>query len=316
MEEETFYDLLLRYQKGLSNLRENEMVEEFYKQNLEKASVLSFWSAADKHKAKSRMWLGIQQEVFAKKKARWPLVKIAASIIVILAATIMIYQFYFNQEPQLMVKTTAHGQKSMLTLSDGTQVRLNAGSSLTYPDRFGADERRVSLLGEAFFEVVKNPEQPFVVSAKDMKITVLGTSFNVAVYSEEEHSVSLVTGKVQVSSGDKELLLRPGQQAFIPQGQQGEIRIQDIDLHQAIAWKDGVLIFRGAPLEEVVMRLSRWYNVTIEYNKEWPKDCRFSGEYNNETLSNVLESFHFIYGLEYEFKSENRVVLTGNPCQK
>jgi hypothetical protein len=180
---------------------------------------------------------------------------------------------------------TPRGGQYQLTLSDGTQVWLNAASSITYPTRFTGAQRMVAVSGEAYFEVAENKEKPFIVSINDNnKVEVLGTHFNINAY-EDEASVktTLLEGKVKVSRGDDAVVLQPGQQS-------SGTRINNaVDIDQIMAWKNGIFSFEGKTLQEVLRELARWYNLTVVYEKGIP-DTQLRGEMGmNLNLSQVIK---------------------------
>lgn len=161
-----------------------------------------------------------------------------------------------------------------MVLADGTQIWLNSCSSLEFPARFIGDERRVRLLsGEAYFEVAKNEGMPFVVEAQGKEVRVLGTSFDVDIY-EGEFATTLVTGKVEVSTGEKEYLLSPSMQLRMADGR---TELRKVKAEDFAAWKDGVLVFRKQRLEKVLAALARWYDIEVFFQKEELKDLHFTG---------------------------------------
>jgi transmembrane sensor len=163
---------------------------------------------------------------------------------------------------------TPKGGEYQLMLPDGTKVWLNAVSSLRYPVFFTGSERKVELSGEGYFEVTKNVTRPFVVSANGTTIQVLGTHFNVNAYSDEatikvtlsEGSVRVVPPTTSVKNADVRLI--PGQQAQVDPS--GRITSGTADLETALAWKDGLFVFKQAPIEEVLHQVSRWYDADID----------------------------------------------------
>ncbi|WP_109698802.1 FecR family protein [Chitinophaga deserti] len=162
------------------------------------------------------------------------------------------------------LKTPAGG-KFRLTLSDGTKVWLNAASSIRYPARFTDGERKVTVTGEAYFEVTGSEQQPFVVDVHNKAtVRVLGTAFNVQAYTEDARIVTtLVSGKVQFATGGTPVTLRPAQQAVA--GEDGQIAVQSADTEIATAWKDGYFRFRGTDIKTIMRQLERWYNIETEY---------------------------------------------------
>lgn len=168
-----------------------------------------------------------------------------------------------------------------IMLSDGTRVWLDAGSSLTYPVSFPGAERRVSVSGEAFFEVARNAQKPFFVDNAAASIRVIGTHFNVNAHADNPNmQVTLIEGAVSVYKGEGSSLLKPGQQAIVGNNQRGagEIEVVDsVDLEAVVAWKHGYFHFSKSSLPEVLKQLSRWYNVEFEYESGIPAK-QFMGE--------------------------------------
>ncbi len=154
--------------------------------------------------------------------------------------------------------STPRGRQFEITLPDGTHVWLNAASSIRYPTVFAGNERNVELDGEAYFEVVKNAKQPFVVNARNKAIIeVLGTSFNISAYENEKSlNTTLLDGSVKVNG----TILKPGQQARVTE----EVRVIDqTDIDKVMAWQRGFFNSEGATLEEVMQQLERWYDIDV-----------------------------------------------------
>lgn len=172
------------------------------------------------------------------------------------------------------------GGEYRLTLSDGTKVYLNSMTSLKYPVQFGPGKREVELVGEAYFEVVKNAAKPFVVNTNEMKVEVLGTSFNVNAYEDSKNTVTtLVEGRVKLSHSlnlAEEQILNPNEQGVMD-NLSGKIVLSNVDVSNYISWKDGQLVFYDMPLEEIMTQLTRWYSAKVFYMNPEVKDLRFSG---------------------------------------
>lgn len=177
------------------------------------------------------------------------------------------------------VMSTPMGGQYQLTLPDGSTVWLNAGSSITYPTSFPGNTREVKITGEVYFEIAKDKNKTFVVTAREQKIEVLGTHFNINAYADEEHvRTSLLEGAVKVNK----VLLQPGQ-AFT------QDRIEPTDIDQDIAWKNGVFNFNNQNLAQVMRQLARWYDLEIVYPQGIPKK-EYGGEIGrNLTLDQVLK---------------------------
>lgn len=172
------------------------------------------------------------------------------------------------------------GGEYRLTLSDGTKVYLNSMTSLKYPVQFGPGKREVELVGEAYFEVVKNAAKPFVVNTNEMKVEVLGTSFNVNAYEDSKNTVTtLVDGRVKLSHSlnlAEEQILNPNEQGVMD-NLSGKIVLSNVDVSNYISWKDGQLVFYDMPLEEIMTQLTRWYSAKVFYMNPEVKSMRFSG---------------------------------------
>ena len=160
-----------------------------------------------------------------------------------------------NQKMQRL--STPRGMDYKVILADGSEVWLNAESRIEFPTNFQGKERRVKLLGEAYFKVARNEKSPFIVSTDQMEVRVLGTEFNLKSYSNEAAHVTLVKGSVEV--GDKRLT--PGQDAWYDK--EGTIHVAEVDVYDVIQWKDGFFYFNDKSLVTVLRELGRWYNLGV-----------------------------------------------------
>jgi len=180
-----------------------------------------------------------------------------------------------NQEVLYNTLATPNGGKYQLILPDGSKVWLNAASSIHFPTIFTGKERRVTVTGEAYFEVAKNAAMPFKITVKDMEVEVLGTHFNVMAYDDENSmNTTLLEGSVKISKGVIKKMLVPGQQSVI--NSTGEINIVDADMEEVMAWKNGWFQFNAADIKTVMRQISRWYAVEVVYEGKIP-DGHYSG---------------------------------------
>jgi len=186
-----------------------------------------------------------------------------------------------EQPVEHQVSTPAGGFYN-LTLSDGTQVWLNAASNLSYLSVFTGKERRVRLSGEAYFAVSKQKDKPFVVETSSGDVTALGTQFNVKSYDQEIMTTSLVEGVVRVEEDKKgaALVMRPGNQVVIDPLQAGLKMVNDPDVESATGWKEGLFSFSRAGLPEVLKELERWYDVKMVYSPQAFAPSKFSGAFD------------------------------------
>lgn len=175
-----------------------------------------------------------------------------------------------------------------IILADGSKVWLNAGSGLTYPVLFVGNQRRVSINGEAYFEVAPDLSKPFFVHNGKMDVQVLGTHFNVNSFEDDDDKtkVTLLEGSVKILNGNITGFLKPGQQALVNH----EIKvINEVDLHKVMAWKNGYFQFDKASLQSVLKQISRWYDVDVVYEGENQKR-EFVGEMERDlSLTEVLK---------------------------
>lgn len=164
--------------------------------------------------------------------------------------------------------TTPRGMDFKVVLADGTSVWLNAESKLEYPSQFSGNERRVKLQGEAYFEVAKNKNKPFIVEANGVKTRVLGTQFNVRAYSKADSHVTLIEGSVEVANSTSKVFTRikPGESAHLQND--GSFELSEVDIDSYVYWKEGFFYFDNVALSEIMQDLGRWYNVNIIFTNK------------------------------------------------
>lgn len=205
------------------------------------------------------------------------------------------YNFKGVAEGEVMMNTmsTPRGGQYQLVLPDGSKIWLNAASSITYPAVFVGKERKIKITGEAYLEVAKNKAKPFIVDVDGKSlIEVLGTSFNVNSYANEATiKTTLVEGSVKVKAGNKESLLKPGQRAEVIQNDNTVKVIDNVNIDQTLAWKNGVFNLQNLSLQEFARQLERWYDIEIKYEGNVP-DKSFEGKFRRDVkLSDILNWF-------------------------
>lgn len=207
-----------------------------------------------------------------------------------------------------------YGKTFGLTLSDGSKITLNAGSELKYPVQFIANEknRTVYLNGEAYFEVTKNQEHPFIVNTQDMDVKVLGTQFNVTSYTADDKTYTvLVEGKVAAYnklSRDDSKILDPNQRVFF-EGHQ--LALETVNVEKYVAWVRGQLIFVDDPYIVIKNKLERKYNITINNSYAALREVSVTATFTNETIDEVLKTFQAYQPFDYTIK--NGVVTITEP---
>ena len=191
----------------------------------------------------------------------------------------IVYQITDDGKGSVDINTleTAKGQTCRVLLPDGTEIWLNAASSLKYPATFDArSPRRVTLSGEAYFQVTRDSSRPFMVKTANQEVKVLGTHFNVNSYADEPATTTtLISGSVLVSGLNlDQKILKPGEQSILSEG---SIQVQKADVEEAVAWKNEEFIFSGDDLHTVMRKIERWYNIAVVYEPSAPTNLQLGG---------------------------------------
>lgn len=340
MDKRQFNELLEKYLAGKCSKDEERLLHEFYDSFQKDTS----WNT--KLGPEEKMKLELQESInkrIQKEEKGTPKIyslqfymRVAAVLILVTFIGMGGRYIYLQKEKNplaLTEKATQPGQKSTLVLSDGTQIRLNSMSKITFLEEFSDKTREVFLEGEAFFDVAHNETRPFIIRTGGLTTQVLGTSFNVKAFPGEEIEVTVATGKVQVSrttlakslpknynenttesplEGERSsvVYLVPNEQAtFSPAT--GIIEKHEVKLDNYLAWKEGIIQFDNVELGDAVKTLERWYGVTITFQKEKTKHCRIQGSYKDENLFNILRSFQYILGIEARMINGNEIIING-----
>jgi len=212
---------------------------------------------------------------------------------------------------------TRNGQQTQIILPDHSKVWLNAGSIIKYPSSFAAlKDRNIELTGEAYFEVAKDKNHPFIVKTALQEVQVLGTHFNINSYSDEPKLITtLLEGSVKVNYGKYDLMLKPGQQSVLKLNQAATItpsdmKINQADIAEAMAWKNGFFRFEEEPLESVMRKVARWYNVEVTYAPGVPKNILLGGFISrSKNISAVLEMMTRTEDVRFKMEGNKVTVL-------
>lgn len=202
------------------------------------------------------------------------------------------------------------GQKSMITLYDGTKVWLNSGTTFRYPATFSRNERKVFLSGEGFFDVAENTACPFIVNAHHLNVKVLGTRFNVDAYEENtEVKVTLERGKViaQAENSANGITLSPGEQAVF-RNNTNELSKKDVDTELYSSWKENLLRFQDTPLSEVIVKMEHWYGVQIELDQNINPNDKFTMAIKTESLREMLNLISKTTLITYEINGDKVLI--------
>ncbi|MGV8093120.1 MAG: FecR family protein [Mangrovibacterium sp.] len=205
-----------------------------------------------------------------------------------------------------------YGERSEVTLYDGTKVWLNSGTQLKFPAVFKKAQRKVFVKGEAFFDVSKNEKKPFIVNAGQMDIEVLGTRFDVCAYPDDQEFYAILEeGNIRATNSltGEEVLLSPGNQIVLDLNAQ-KFTLQHVDTRLYTSWKENMLRFENAQFSEVVKKMERWYDVKIHIDHEIDTGERYTMTIKTESLREMLRLLSFTTPMTYEIK-ENQVFITG-----
>ncbi len=346
MKPDRLWVLMARKKSGEATIQELEELKELLgSDNMSGYTaeiVEKIWQAPlitiPENKVSDALWHRIAVRTSGDKAAKllrlFPLSKMiaAASVLLIFSLlAIIIYNYY--DDKSLVVShsnmnhvTTQPGSKSKLELPDGTQVWLNADSKLTYANgSFGKGNREVILTGEAFFDVTKNENVPFIIRTGPVNITVKGTAFNVKAYPKGETiETSLVRGLVEITTNEdpeRKIMLKPNEKIIIPVKRPGTTAFSKIipdsvgsSLYTItklktsekepaeIAWINPQLIFDNEPFEVIAPKLESWYNISIRFTDDELKKKRFTGVIEKETIKETLEAMQLSYHFYYQIK--------------
>lgn len=245
------------------------------------------------------------------RRSIWTVCKWACAIaLVLLNVGYLAYQSFDLSEPVYKEVCALRGERLVVLLEDGTKVWLNADSKLVYPEKFAKKKREVMLVGEAYFEVKKDAGKPFMVQADEMNIRVTGTRFNVSVYpTDSAVTTTLDEGGIVISYPYAEKMgsyeMAPGQTAVYEKGSKICKVMQNEYYKEASDWKNNKLVFRNAPMDEVLTTLSRQFDVTFDVRSEKINTFTYNFTCKLNDLSGILEMMSAITPIKFKEISEN-----------
>jgi transmembrane sensor len=272
-------------------------------------------------------------EIKNKKNSVFVFAGLAAALLILGFSAVRFYFFNNKEQPAVAKKSlseifTHNGSKSNVVLPDGTTVKLNAGSQLTYDKDYGNANREVNLIGEAYFVVVKNKEKPFIIHTKKIDIKVLGTTFNVKSYPNESTETSLVRGSIEVtfkSNPTRKIVLKPNEKLIVSDKKESSnfVRTPSPDPTVAIshlnyarqdstiietAWVQNKLVFKAETFKDLSLELERWYNVSIRFNDPEIENLQFTGTFENETIQQALNALQLSGRFYYSIKDGQIII--------
>ncbi|HEY1063384.1 MAG TPA: FecR domain-containing protein [Daejeonella sp.] len=206
--------------------------------------------------------------------------------------------------------STPMGGQYQLSLPDGSRVWLNSGSSIRFPTAFIGKERIIELKGEAFFDIRENKKMPFIVKTNmSMDIRVLGTQFNVMAYDDEKSiNTTLLEGSVQLLKESGTAFLEPGQAAILNKGT-GKIKVAPADIEEAVAWKNGYFIFSNENIESIMRKVSRWYNVEVDYQGNLSNKDFVGTISRDKNISEILKMLELTGAIHFRIEGRRITVM-------
>jgi ferric-dicitrate binding protein FerR (iron transport regulator) len=298
------------------NLIDNKSVRQEMETQWDSVFIVPIDSLDDK----KEMWQNISAHIHSNKTGKraniFKIYGIAATILLFIVSGSLFLRESRLKESHIYVICTGNQDKNILTLGDGTKIKLGAGSRLTYPEEFPQEKRYVQLEGQAFFDVAKDTERPFTVEMGNVVVTALGTSFEV-FHDKHNNAVEtiLLTGKVKVeyknttSGNPKSDILYPNQKLTVSLST-GEVSIKEENVNKYSAWRNyNGLDFTDEKLSVIIPRLEYWYGCDILYDSDDISDERFTFKVKNESLDRILELIYQSASIEYK-KNEDNTVYT------
>lgn len=322
-------DAIKKYIEGNATRAEKQAIYAWLREdpsNQKKLGLLKAKYIADSLKDVPNHSISKKYQEFNKKKTKGnksPYISsIAAVAVLLFVASIVLYQnngnipFFTDTDSQtetastFVTVNTEDGSKKEVVLPDGSIALLNIDSKLVYPEEFGADIREITLIGEAFFDIAHNKQKPFIVNTNNMKVKVLGTSFNVKSYPDDKKvETTLVTGKVElIREKESSVILEPSQKAVFDKSVE-KMEIEEVETSDVTAWREGKLIFNKTSMEQVIKDLERKYNTTFNINSPDLLHYEYTGTFDNLTLEEVLQLLIISSPIEYTITKNKTIVL-------
>ena len=316
-------ELLHRLIAGTTTEEENRQLMEWFRQCASKEEFFMLFETAWKEgpdemprDVQERMYRRLSRELDEKKtktillRSRfswkvWPQIAVACIIIVLGLVNYRMNDKQKQLSTQNFTVFAEKGQRAFITLPDSTKVWLNSDTKISYPADYGLKERNVTLVGEAYFEVAKNPDKRFIVEAKGMQVEALGTSFNVNAYQNDNKIIaSLFSGSVRVSYDRHVAILKPHESVKVDLLNRSFSRYKDESMQNIALWRKNEITFDGESLEEITHIMSRLYNTTICIEDESLKKVCYIGTIRNNNLENFIDIINLTTPVVYENKGD------------
>lgn len=262
----------------------------------------------EKKKIKAIPW----HSYFSRKI--WQRVAVACIIVVLSLANYNMFHKQKQLSTQNFTVSAEKGQRAFVTLPDSTKVWLNSDTKISYPADYGMKERNVALMGEAYFEVAKNPDKRFIVETKGMQVEALGTAFNINAYKNDNKIIaSLFSGSVRVSYEDHVTILKPHESVKVDLLTRDFFQYEDNNMKDIALWRENEITFDGESLEEIAHIINRLYNTTIYIEDESLKKECYIGTVRNNSLENFIDIINLTTPVVYENKGDTVFLKRRDP---
>jgi len=320
--------IILKYLNNEMNIDDQHRLSKWLDEDPKNRQILTkielYWKSSDPsaQSAKNRIWLQLLDEIDLSagyhgqkesKKFHVTWYHMAAAVALLITSSWLVYNFWSGSNLsnsdiiRVVEKVAPVGKKLELQLADGSTVKLNSGSKISYPEVFEGNSRQVVLTGEAFFDVVRNESTPFIITTDNINIEVLGTSFSIQAYEDESFSEVFVrSGKVRVSdpSGRSFVDILPAERATYNKRKNILSRSSIENSAAAFGWMDGRLVFEDEELAVVFRRLSRWYGVSVSYDKIALKEKKITINCKDCSIQELMESLSYNYEFDYRINGD------------
>ena len=308
-------DILYKFFEGNASFEEEAAVKQWMEESAENR--LAFLK---ERKLFDAMLLLGNEEIIKNGKKRFSinlsslrteLIKIAAVVAITLGGSYFYYQSSLEKELMAMQTITVPaGQRINITLVDGTNVWLNARTSLSYPVKFGKNNRQVVLDGEAYFDVTKDKSKPFIVQTDNYNVEVLGTKFDVNAYSETgEFETTLMSGSVKVASASdstQKITLKPNDKVYL---QDGKLHVTAVDDYNPYRWKEGLICFKNETFTSIMKDFEKYYGLTIQVKNKNVFKYVYTGKFRQtDGIDYALRVLQKDIKFTYQRDDENQII--------
>jgi ferric-dicitrate binding protein FerR (iron transport regulator) len=308
-------DIRAKYDAYLAELFEQEVSSHF--DGLKDEPVKSAAKKDEKHIKSGAS----QSEESSKRIRHYPVAAIILLFIGTFFAVLLIISWFGQEEPnslaydsqanELITKSTPNRRMFRMRLEDGSFVHLNAVSKITYPQAFAIDHREIEMLGEVYFDIERDETKPFTIKVKNHDVEVLGTSFNVKAFDDDDDfSVTVESGTVRVDlklDGVEPVVITKDQK-MIFNSRSKQVQVLEVDSQNELSWRKGILKFDSTPMAQVKKTLERWYGREVIIEDEEIYELNFNGSHHNENLKSVMESIEFGLNINYTIEGNSIII--------